>query len=121
MTRGFVSTALGVALGACGPGNLGTIDRGGSESGIVSPAGTSSSSSAGQGAGDTTSSTSSSSGAAAATESSTRETSKMIENAAVRLSGQQQDSINGVKLPAYLILSLVLLLVGLEVYSFISA
>ena len=58
---------------------------------------------------------------AAAVESSTRETSKVIENAAVRLAGQQQDSINGVKLPAYLILVLVLLLAGLEVYSFMSA
>ena len=58
---------------------------------------------------------------AAAAESSTRETSKVIENAAVRLAGQQQDSINGVKLPAYVILVLVLLLAGLEVYSFMSA
>lgn len=58
---------------------------------------------------------------AAAAESGTRETSKVIENAAVRLAGQQQDSINGVKLPAYLTLVLLLLLASLEVYSFISA
>ena len=58
---------------------------------------------------------------AAAAESGTRETSKVIENAAVRLAGQQQDSINGVKLPAYLTLVLLLLLAGLEVYSFMSA
>ena len=58
---------------------------------------------------------------AAAAESSTRETRKVVENAAVRLAGQQQDSINGVKLPVYLTLALVLVLVSLQIYSFISA
>lgn len=58
---------------------------------------------------------------AAATETGTKETSKVIENTAARLAGQQQDSINGVKLLAYLTLISVLLLAGLQIYSFISA
>ena len=56
-----------------------------------------------------------------ATETSTRETRRAIENAAARLAGQQQESINGVKLLAYFTLVLVLLLAGLQIYSFISA
>lgn len=58
---------------------------------------------------------------AAAAESGARETRKVIENAAVRLAGQQQESISGVKFPVYLTLVLVLVLAGLQVYSFISA
>lgn len=57
---------------------------------------------------------------AAAAESSSSETGKVIENAAVRLAGQQQESTNGVKLPVYVILVLVLLLASLQFYSFIS-
>ena len=57
----------------------------------------------------------------AATETGTRETSKVIEKATVRLAGQQQESITGVKLLAYLTLVLVLLLAGLQFHSFISA
>ena len=56
---------------------------------------------------------------ATAAESSTRETSKVIEKAAVRLGDQQQESTNGVRIPVYLILALVLLLAGLQIYSFV--
>ena len=54
---------------------------------------------------------------ATAAESSTRETSKVIEKAAVRLAGQQQESTNGVKIPVYSTLALVLLLASLQIYS----
>ena len=57
---------------------------------------------------------------AAATETRARETSKVIENAAVRLASQQQEAISGVKFLAYLTLVLVLLLAGVQIYSFIE-
>ena len=58
---------------------------------------------------------------AAARETGAKETSKVIENAAVRLAGQQQESANGLKFLAYVTLILVLILVGLQIYSVISA
>ena len=57
----------------------------------------------------------------AATETATKETNKVIENVAAHLASRQQESMSAIKLLAYLTLISVLLLAGLQIYSFISA